>query len=553
MSTDQPRRHARGWPLLASLGLGIALLLAALFAFTQPFSGGDDGEGDRYIEAVVGAPSRVNPLFAYANDIDRDIVAMVFTGLVRLDATGAPQPDLAQDWELADDGRSVTFRLRDDVVWHTGAPFTAEDVLFTYGLLKSKELPADPGQAALWQSITCTAADSFTVTCSLPEPYSPFLTYASIGILPRHVLEGVSPAALADDPFNRAPIGTGPYRLTRLDTESAVLEANDTFYGGKAGIEEIDLKFFPDSSAAVASVVRGESQGILTDLTTSPDDFATLQSMAGMKSHTANRSAETILYLNNSQPPLNDPAVRQAIAHAIDVDSIITEVLDGRAVHAATPVPPGTWAFSDDTQLREHDLGEARQILEAAGWKLDDSTGVREKASVELRITIITDQEILRGAVAEAIARQLGDVGISVTVAQNPSDDLIRDYLNPRDYQAAIFGWDAGAEPDPYPAWHSSQAEDPGRNVAVYVSDTADDLMERARQTADVDERRELYAEFQQLFILDVASVPLYSPLYTYFVSERVTGIDAGILFTNASRFNNVADWNLERAPGMGA
>jgi peptide/nickel transport system substrate-binding protein len=481
------------------------------------------------------------------------MVALVYSGLVSLDATGEPQPDLTDDWEFSEDGRSVTFHLKEGVKWHSGAPFTAEDVVFTYSLLKDKELPADPSQAALWQSITCVATDSFTVECSLPEPYAPFLTYASVGILPRHILDGVPAANIADDPFNRSPIGTGPYRLSRLDDRRAILESNDEFYGGDPGVDEIELRFFPDSAAAVASVVRGESQGVLTDLTTSPEDYATLRSLAGIEAHTSNRSAETILYLNNSQAPLNDPAVRQAIAHAVDPDAIITEVLEGRAVRASTPMPPGTWASSSDTESRDHDLGTAREILDDAGWTLDESTGLRQKGGTELRITVITDQDSLRGAVAEAIAGQLADAGISVTVVQSEQDELIRDYLNTRDYQAAIFGWDVGADVDPYPAWHSSQALDPGKNIASYVSDAADDLMEGGRRTIETGDRADLYAQFEQLFVLDAASVPLYSPLYTYFVSERIDGIGAGVLFTNGSRFHSVVSWTIERTPGMGS
>ncbi len=164
----------------------------------------------------------------------------------------------------------------------------------------------------------------------------------------------------------------------------------------------------------------------------------------------------------------------------------------------------------------------------------------------------MTDQDPLRGAIADAIAEQLLEVGIDVVVVREASNSLVTDFLIPREYQAAVFGWDPGADPDPYPAWHSSQAIGDGRNLAAYTSDEADAIMEAARQTTAVDNRRDLYAQFQELFLQDVPSVPLYYPVYTYFVSSRVDGVEPGLLFTPASRLTNVHEWTAARVPGLG-
>lgn len=546
-----PTHHGPGWPLLAVLLAGVVILGGLVLWISSPLSN-DEAEQTRYVEAVVGAPSRANPLFAYASNADRDLSSLVFSGLTRLGADGTPLPDLAETWEVGQDGLTVTFHLRSGVKWHTGAAFTSDDVLFTYELLHDPALQGDPEQAALWQSITCAAPDDLTVTCTLPEPYAPFLSYATIGILPKAVLSAATPQSILNDPFNQAPVGTGPYRLTSLDENSAVLKANESFYMGAPNIDEIDFKFYPDMASATAEVIRKQADGLLADLTIDPADYQSLREVEGLETHVMNRSAFTILYLNNSSPPLNDPEVRSAIAQAVDVDAIITSLLGGRAERADTPIVPGAWAYDSGAQMPAPDVGQARQILESAGWTLPEGGTVRSKNSTELRFSLLTDQDPLRGAIAEAISQQLADAGIDATVARQPSGDLVRDFLIPRQYQAAIFGFDPGADPDPYPAWHSSQAINGGRNIAGYTSEDADALVEEARRTTALADRKELYQQFQTLFLRDIPSIPLYVPLDSYFVSDRVKNIEPGVLFTPSSRFRNVWEWTVEARTGVG-
>ena len=505
----------------------------------------------RYVEGVVGAKSKVNPLFVYQNDVDRDIAALVFSGLTRLGGDGTPEPALAESWDVSSDGKTYTFHLRPGVIWHTGIEFTAEDVVFTYDMLGDPFLHGDPDQAQLWQSIDCSAVDAQTVRCDLPEPFAPFLSYASTGILPRHILEAVTAPNMLDDPFNLAPVGTGPYRLTRMDAVHALLVANEDYYLGAPAIEEIEIRFFPTISSAAAGIVRAEIDGLLVDLTIDPQDFLTLGGVEGMESYTFSRSAYTSLYLNNHETPLNDHFVREAIAHAVDVEAIIAELLGGRGILAETPIAPGTWAHSE-VNAPQLDVVLARNLLDVGGWELPPDETVRRRNNVELRFSLMTDQDPLRGAIADAIAEYLLDVGIEAVVVREASNSLVTDFLIPREYQAAVFGWDPGADPDPYPAWHSSQAIGDGRNLAAYTSDEADVIMEAARQTTALEARRDLYAQFQALFVQDVPSVPLYYPVYTYFVSSRVDGIEPGVLFTPASRLANVQEWTAVRMPDLG-
>jgi len=544
-------RSSAGWPLIAVLVVGIVAVAAAWFAFSGSLSEDNERASHRYVEAVVGAPFRVNPLFAHLNDADRDLTSLVFSGLTRLGPDGAVLPDLAETWEISDDGLSISFYLRDDVVWHDDTPFTAADVVFTYSLLADPALEADPDQAPLWRKVSCAASDDFTVTCQLPEPFAPYPAYATTGILPSHRLEGANAASIATSAFNTQPVGTGPYRLAQLDQARALLRANEDYHLGAPKLSEIELLFFPDVSAAAAAVSRGDAHGVLLDSTASSDNLEILASIEGLKSYEANRTAYTVLYLNNAEPPLDDLRVRRAIAETVDVDAIIDSLLGGRAVKADSPIVTGTWAHNSKLEPYDRDTGDARDLLEEAGWTLATNTEIRSRNGIELRLTLLTDRDPLRALVSQTIAAQLADVGISVTLASEESTDLIRNFLIPRQYQAALFGWDPGPDPDPYPAWHSSQASDSGRNLAAYVNAKADKLLEDARRTRDTEERQRLYYSFQDIFHDDVPSLLLYHPVYTYFVSEEIRQIELGILFTSSSRFSGVHEWLFEATSGI--
>ncbi|MCH6556352.1 MAG: hypothetical protein IH797_07095 [Chloroflexi bacterium] len=539
------------WPFLTVLFLGVIAIATLGFILANPLSSSPEEQREqRYVEAIVGSPDRVNPLFAPLNETDADLASLVFSGLTRLGPEGRVLPDLAESWVISEDGLAYTFKLRRDVIWHTGAAFTAEDALFTYELLADPDLPSDPRLGQLWRQVSCNAPDEFTLLCELSEPFAPFLSFTSIGLLPKHVLEGMTAVEIFDSPFNQKPVGTGPFRLPTLNEAEAILRANPTYYDERPAIDEIEIRFFPNPSTAAAALSRGEVQGVLLGPSASQEDFDLLTSTEGLRAYTSNRTRILMLFLNNSQPPFDDKALREAVALSVNVDDLISDLLGGRAVRADSPIVPGTWAYNPLLEPRPHDLDTARELLEEAGWETTDD-GVRQKDGKELRVSLMTDQDPLRIAIAEMVANQLAEVGIQVAVTPQDSD-LRREFLAPRQYQAAIFGWDPGPDPDPYPVWHSSQVEPPDSgNIAGYQNEDTDRLIEEARLTTDLDKRQTLYYTFQQMFFEDVPSVLLYYPAFTYFVAEEVQNIELGTLFLTSSRFANATQWSTGESPEL--
>jgi peptide/nickel transport system substrate-binding protein len=537
------------WPLLAALLLGVIAIAVLWFILANALDSSDANDGDqRYVEAIVGSPARVNPLFAPDREVDRDMAALVFSGLTRLGPEGEVLPDLADSWEISEDGLTYTFKLRRDITWDDGVAFTAEDALFTYELLADPDLPGDPTLGQLWRQVSCSAPDEYALLCELPEPFAPFLAHTSIGLLPKHVLEGTTGATIADSPFNQAPVGTGPFRLAQLDQTKAILRANPTYYGEPPVVDEVEFRFYPDPPPAAAALNQGEVQGLLLGPDATQEDFDLLTSTPGLRAYTAIRTRLPLLFLNNSQPPFDDKALRQTVALTVNVDDIIAKLLGSRAVRADSPMVPGTWAYNPELEPLPHDLDKARELLDEAGWKMTQGD-IRQRKGEELRISLMTDQDPLRIALAQEIANQLAEVGIQVTVAAVKTGELEQDFLIPHQYQAAVFGWPRwwpDPDPDPYLVWHSSQVEPPGgRNIAGYQSEDVDRVIEEARQTTDLDKRQALYYTFQQKFREDVPSVLLYYPVFTYFVVEEIQNVELGTLFYPSSRFANITQWTV--------
>jgi peptide/nickel transport system substrate-binding protein len=528
-------------------GLVLAIVgLSALWYATRDGSGPQaPAHGGRYLEAVVGSPLRVNPLYTAFNDVDKDLAALVFSGLTRLGPDGTVLPDLAESWEVSADARVYTFHLRQGVTWHDGTAFTADDVIFTWSALSDPNFKGEPSLGQLWQQVKCAKQDDFTVVCELPQPFAPFLAHTTIGILPRHHLKGLSAEALFIAPFNEQPIGTGPFILRTLNSQMALLESNPSYHWTEAVIAEMELRFFSDYRSAASALQDGEVQGLFLSPEASPDILEQLEQDERLQRLASQRNSYTLLYLNTRMPPLDDSSVRQALLYALDREAIVAGRLDGRAQLADSPIVPGTWAYSDDVRSYQHDPEKALSLLAESGWRIN-SRGVLAKEGNELRLDLLTDDEPERIAIGQQIVEQLRAVGVDANLQSQAGSDLVHDFLLPRRFQAAIYGWDQGYDPDPYPAWHSSQAQERGFNLAGYADQSVDRILGEARQTSDVEERKALYREFQQIFADEVPSILLFYPVYNYFVDKEVRGISLGVLFEPASRFANVHQWYIE-------
>lgn len=511
--------------------------------------------GGRYVEALVGYPRQINPLLARYGTPERDLCALIFTGLTRAEANGEIVPDLARAWEISEDNLTYTFHLRQDVRWHDGAPFTVQDVVFTIGLIQSADFAGLPELAAVWQYIETQPVDAYTVVLQLPQAYAPFLEQTTLGILPSHILSGISPAEVSHHSFNQQPVGTGPFRLETLTAEYARLVPHAQFHGSRPYLGKLDFHFYTDATSALAAYSRGEVMGIGG---IPPALLNRAGSQADLDLFVSPRYGYTLVVLNNRRPIFADSQVRQALAYGLDRQALIDDVLNGQGIVAHSPIMPGHWAYEPNVQQYHLDTLRAKRLLNEAGWRhaasslllpQDDSAQEpsfregREKDYQPFAFTLLTDDDLVHQQLASALAKQWSRLGAQVTVETVPAS--ARDsYLYSYQFDAALLGVALPADPDAYPWWHSTQAEG-GQNFAGFSNFTADEVLQQARLVTDRSRRWAFYRAFQQVFAQEVPAILLHYPVYIYGVDQRIKNVQEGPLLEPSHRFRDIHRWYL--------
>ena len=275
-----------------------------------------------------------------------------------------------------------------------------------------------------------------------------------------------------------------------------------------------------------------------------PSQISELRKAKGMKVDDLTRAVYNVLYLNNAQAALfQDPVVRRAISLALDREGLGNRIFGGAAEPSSSPVTPGTWAYVKAHDTAQANTARARKLLEEAGWKAHPTTGILVKDGGEFRFTIRTDNDSARVQLATEVAQQLEPLGIRATVASTTFAVLRRDFLQERQYEAALAGWDQGADPDPYFGWHSSQMGTAGLNLANFEDIVSDELIAKGRTTNDMEVRKDAYQQFQDVWAEQSPSVILGYPKSLYAHTDSLKGVTQGVLFTAAQRFYDVQKW----------
>lgn len=505
-----------------------------------PASGGSYTEGD------IGIPATLNPLLAQ-NQSERDLAAVLFDGLTRVDGSGVPRPALAQNWRVSDNGLDYTFQLRHDAKWHDGQPITAQDVLFTIRLIQDPDFPGDQDLARFWRAVVPGANDDWTVTFHLLQPFAPFPNYAAVPILPKHLLAGTLARDLAGESFSKAPVGSGPFQFVSLDSggEKVTLKANPAYVGGKPYLDQVDFRFYKDADSLISALKKGKVQGagfvpvdqIFRKGTIPKNDIVYAPEISGF----------TGLFFNLRSPLFTNVQVRRAIQLAIDRQAIVNNALGGQAEVGYGPIPANSWAYEPVGQP-EHDPAQAAKMLADAGWKDSNGDGILDNGSNQLSFPLMVNaDDPQRLAVATGISRELQKIGIQVTV-QAATSAQVNQALASRQFTAALFGWQsASGDPDTYQMWHSSEA-DSGLNFSGFRNQKADKLLAEARTSSDQNQRKDLYIQFQKLFADQVPAVVLYYPRYHFVVSSKVHGIQASPLVAPSDRLNDLSHWFVKNA-----
>ncbi|MBU6423614.1 MAG: peptide ABC transporter substrate-binding protein [Chloroflexota bacterium] len=505
--------------------------------------------GGSYVEGVVGGYRHLDPLLA-VTPVDHDIAHLVFSGLTRTDRNGNVVPDLASKVDVGEQGKVWTFTIRDDARWQDGQPVVADDVVYTVGLLKDPAYSGPYKEA--FHDVTVTRVGERVVRFTLPDVYGPFEASTTFPLLPSHLLSRVPFSRLADDAFDRHPVGTGPFSFSTATAGEIALVANTDFYRtrpqrSRPYLDRFILRSFGSASDALAALARGEIDGVAG---ISSQDAERARSVPTLNVYSYPTNDFTALFLNvrPSKAVFRDPAVRRAIAYAIDRGKVLDLAIEGRGRVADTFVPPTSWAYPTDITKYDHSPTEAKALLDGAGW-VDDGSGVREKDGVTLSFTLSTSDEPARTAAAREIADDLAEVGIQVKLSFMPFDQLVQSVVRPRAFDALLVGITASADPDPYPFFHSSQVNDPGDNFSGFSTLPIDRDLEAARRTNDHAERQKLYEPVFQAIATEVPVVFLYFSDDLYVQRTGVAGLKIAQITEPAQRFWNVEDWSVRTIP----
>ncbi len=538
-------RYVR-WQIAIAL-LGIALLSVLLsfsaYSFTSVIV---PDRGGTFREGVAGSAQYINPLLCNYNEADQDICALVFNGLTRLDERGRVVPDLADaPPQISPDGLTYTFHLRPNLRWQDGVPITADDVLFTVRLIQDPDFPGVPFLGELWRTVQAEKLDDLTVRFTLAQPFMPFLDYTTIGLLPRHLWDGVPAAQILQSHLNIRPVGSGPFQVTEVSANHVRLEPNPWYHGPTPYLAAIEFRFYPDYPSLYEAFDRGEIDGISRIL---PQDLARAEARKDLQLFSAPLSGYVIVLFNLQNPNvpfLQDKVVRQAMMYSLDRQKLVDEEVAGQGVVAHSPLMPFNWAYNPEVKRYAQDLEKARRLLDEAGYLDSNGDGIREKDGLPLRLILLSDDEPVRQRLAQAISQAWREIGIEAVPQAVTFTGLISDFVFPRQFDAAILSWELTGDPDPYPLWHSTQATSEGQNYSGWTNQRADELMEQARSVADVEKRKEFYQEFQSIFAEELPGLLLYHPVYAYGVSNKVHNIEIGPLNKPSDRLRTVAQWYI--------
>jgi peptide/nickel transport system substrate-binding protein len=380
--------------------------------------------------------------------------------------------------------------------------------------------------------------------------YAPFADSTTVPLLPTHLLGKVAFADLATQPFNMQPIGTGPFKVSEVDSRQVTLVRSDDFYRTKpartrAYLDKVVLRFYRDGSEALAALARGEvdAAGGL-----SPQDASRARTLKSVDLFSLPTNDFTALFLNvrPSKTAFRDLAVRRAIATAIDRGKVLQAAVDGRGTVADEFVPSASWAFARDIPRYPFSSADAQALLDGAGWIDHDGDGIRDKGGVALKFSISTSDEPQRVAAAQRIAGDLAAVGMKVDVVTVPFAELVDRVARQREFDALLVGITVGNDPDPYPFFHSSQVNDPGDDFSGYSTLATDRLLEQARTTVDQAKRRDLFAQLWTAIATDVPVVFLYYTDYLYAQSHTLQGFQVAPVNDPPQRFWNIENWYVK-------
>ncbi len=416
------------------------------------------------------------------------------------------EPQLAESWQVSEDGLTWTFHLRKGVTFHDGTPFNSKAVYDSFARIIDKTHPFY--EYGKWKYLSLSLGqvkeieilDDYTISLKTEKPYAPLLNNLALWLCPI-----LSPKAMAEhkDQIGLNPIGTGPFKFVRwVKDDQIVLERFDDYWGDKAKLDRIILKSIPEPSSRLMALQSG-TVDIADDL--DPDSIALVKQEQKLKVIERPSINVGYLALNTDKPALKDARVRQAISHAIDKETLIQTIFQGLAIPAKNPFPPSIWSYNDNIKPYEYSPEKAKQLLDEACF--DPNTELELWAMPVSRAYMPEPVKT-----AELIQAYLAAAGIKAKIVRHEWGAYLSKTSN-GEHDMCMLGWLGGnADPDNflYGLLSADTANTPGAaNVALWKNAEFTELCLEAQQLFDLEKRAELYMKAQEIFHREAPWVPI--------------------------------------------
>lgn len=508
---NAPRSHAM-----------IRLLLSILFLFCCHLSAAT-------LHVALGANvSRINPVLA-TDSTSAEISGWLFNGLFKYDKDGQIVGDIAESWRFIDPV-TLEVKIKPGIQWHDGVPFNAEDIVFTYQFITSpKVFTPYATDFRFVENVAAKGSDRVVITYK--KPYYKALVIWMMGILPRHIWEGVEDPMRSEN--NQKPVGTGPYKLSSMKTSGdIVLQANQHYFEHAPNIERIHYHFLPDPTSGFLMLKSQKLDiGGLSPLQYKKQidaPFRKFYQTVVLPSY-----VYSYLGFNLRNKKFQDPRLRRAIDLAIDKRELVDILFFGYGDVCHGPFMPKTFAFPKTIPKESYDPAAAKKLLEEAGYG-DDRP---------LEFEIVTNaNNPQRMYAAQIIQHQLGKIGIKVEIRAMEWQAFLNTVVMPRRFEAILLGWSLGLMPDAYSIWHGSQDKVGGFNLVGYRSAKVDRLIEAAESETDMREVGKFYREIFRQIASDLPYIFLYIPDAITAVNRKISPIEPGVV----GIMHNTIDWIKE-------
>lgn len=531
----------------------IALLIAGLgiqYSWNSQGSKKDGAKsGGVYVEGVIGNISTLNPLLA-ASEPEQAVSRLLFSSLYNYDVTGALHTDLAESMTVKDD-KVYTIKLR-NAAWHDGKKLTAEDVVYTINLIKNPQVRSP--LRVNWLDISARAIDDSTVEFMLPAVYAGFSHALTFPVIPKHILQTVSPSSMREADFSSNPVGSGPFAVKRVQTSESTsstdvvrMEPNTKYYGAVSTLSRLELRAYGNESLLVKAVNSGEVSAASGLSLSAADNIKSKQ--YSTKHWLLNKGV--YLLMNNRSQTLQDARVRRALRYATDTSSIRATVGDNVA-RLDTPILQSQIAQKLPA-APDYNLDKAKALLKEAGWTYNQGQWKgKDGRPLAVAVTTSSGRDEYK-KIVDALKQQWSKLGVDVQLREidtsSTTTSFVQSVLQPRDYDALLYELELGADPDVFAYWHSSQASASGYNFANYSNRTVDNDLVGGRSRTNSALRAAKYIQFVNQWLNDAPAIGLYQSVGSYVLNNGASIVEPrGSLNTMNDRYADVTTWSTGKA-----